>query len=499
MRLINPALKLMAIATFAVALFACTEEKTYVTNITNPTPDVRPPTVEWVDVRVAADSTADLNRRYLHLRDTVTLTVSASDESGIDSVKVYINGFQRFRATPPTPPSIEGGDFAFLWNTLSDSDGVYSLEARAWDKAGNVGETPALLVSVSNTTPPPPADHTPPRIRLISPEPGSVIRNEFELIFIVIDSSHLNSVAIFVDGEVGQILAARDDSLYNAHMNSDRWSNGRKIFEVRAHDAAGNIGSSNPLGLTIDNHQVIWVPDDYEKIQDAINASVDGDTVRVRAGTYHEGLRLMGKNIWLESEQGPEVTLIDGAGNWNDGIWVTDGEEYLKTMIRGFQISGYVNSIRFSNNSSAVIANCIIKGEVNEYDPIGVWCGTGNGYLYNCAIENCFEGIHVDYVQGFMFNTIIINCELGFFKSATLDIWFENGWNLFWNNDEDYRNRDPAETDIFANPGLIQGSYILSQNSPAVDAGKPDIFDLDGGRSDIGVYGGPFSYPPPNR
>ncbi len=145
-------------------LFACTE-KTYITNPPPVIPDQRPPQVEWVSV----NSRADLNPPYYAVHDTVTLTISAADESGVDSVKHYVNGFPRFFTPPPPPPRKRGGKdrlphrlrggrrgvFSFLWNTLSDSDGVYSLEARAWDKAGNAGETPTLLVRVSNTSPPP--------------------------------------------------------------------------------------------------------------------------------------------------------------------------------------------------------------------------------------------------------------------------------------------------------------------------------------------------------
>jgi len=118
-------------------LFACTE-KTYITNPPPVIPDQRPPLVEWVSV-TSADSSADLNRRYFTVSDTVTLTVSASDESGIDSVKLYINGFPRFVRVGRISESVDSvrvgrasesvdsvgfGDptYAFTWNTISASD-----------------------------------------------------------------------------------------------------------------------------------------------------------------------------------------------------------------------------------------------------------------------------------------------------------------------------------------------------------------------------------------
>ena len=57
----------------------------------------------------------------------------------------------------------------------------------------------------------------------------------------------------------------------------------------------------------------IYVPDDYSKIQDAINAAVDGDMVIVRPGTYFENIDFKGKAITLLGEQGYDHTVIDGS------------------------------------------------------------------------------------------------------------------------------------------------------------------------------------------
>ena len=53
-------------------------------------------------------------------------------------------------------------------------------------------------------------------------------------------------------------------------------------------------------------------------IQDGIDASSDGDTIVVAAGTYtgnyNYNLRFAGKKIVLISESGPDVTIINVAG-----------------------------------------------------------------------------------------------------------------------------------------------------------------------------------------
>src|SRR5210317_1323816 len=57
----------------------------------------------------------------------------------------------------------------------------------------------------------------------------------------------------------------------------------------------------------------IFVPGDYDTIQDAINASSTGDTVSVAAGTYYENIIFPpSKTITLLSENGAELTVIEG-------------------------------------------------------------------------------------------------------------------------------------------------------------------------------------------
>jgi len=67
------------------------------------------------------------------------------------------------------------------------------------------------------------------------------------------------------------------------------------------------------LLATIGFSATIYVPDSYSTIQGAINASANGDTIVVRAGTYMENIDFLGKNIVVRSESGPQSTTIDGS------------------------------------------------------------------------------------------------------------------------------------------------------------------------------------------
>jgi len=81
----------------------------------------------------------------------------------------------------------------------------------------------------------------------------------------------------------------------------------------------------------------IYVPDNYVTIQDAINASVNGDTVIVRPGTYVENIDFMGKAITVKSELGAPVTTIDG--NQAGSVVIFQGGESKTSILDGFTIT----------------------------------------------------------------------------------------------------------------------------------------------------------------
>ena len=92
----------------------------------------------------------------------------------------------------------------------------------------------------------------------------------------------------------------------------------------------------------------IYVPDDYSTIQGAIDSASNNDTVIVRPGTYVECIDFLGKAILLQSEDGPEVTIIDGNQQGSFVLFINN--ETTTSVIDGFTIENGIGTLRPSWN-----------------------------------------------------------------------------------------------------------------------------------------------------
>ena len=108
----------------------------------------------------------------------------------------------------------------------------------------------------------------------------------------------------------------------------------------------------------------INVPGDFSGIQDAINASDDGDTVFVAAGTYthYEEFNYYGKSIALVGEN-KETTILDGQDTHKVISLGSDGTANASilnfTLINGFSNNSQGAAITISEYESFKIENCI--------------------------------------------------------------------------------------------------------------------------------------------
>jgi len=142
--------------------------------------------------------------------------------------------------------------------------------------------------------------------------------------------------------------------------------------------------------------------DPFRKIQDAIDATVDGDTVEVRPGIYtgvgNYNLDPNGLSITIRSTDpnNPDVvaaTIID-PNEAGRGFYFDSGED-ANCIISGFTIrngrsdEGQSGGGLFcDNNSNPVIVNCIIVDNLTELYGGGVYCNNSNPQIKGCIISN---------------------------------------------------------------------------------------------------------------
>jgi parallel beta-helix repeat protein len=210
------------------------------------------------------------------------------------------------------------------------------------------------------------------------------------------------------------------------------------------------------------------VPDDYPTIQQAIDASMNGYTIIVRAGTYRENLDFDGKAVHLRSEDGPKHTVIDGdrvmsvvrflSGEGPDsileGFTITNGSGIF------YKAGGGINC----NGASPTIRNNIITKNLLEADKSyggGIDCYKSDALIeYNIISDNAAQGYSEARGGG-------IYCDAG---SPTIQ------FNLITNNSvySDPRGTSKGGGIYCGGNGdaLIIGNLLLENHTPGDLAGE---------------------------
>lgn len=76
------------------------------------------------------------------VKGTITVTAGASDNVKVTKVEFYINGV--LKQTKTSSP------YTYSWNTKYVKNGSYRLSAKAYDAAGNIGQSTGITVTVKN-------------------------------------------------------------------------------------------------------------------------------------------------------------------------------------------------------------------------------------------------------------------------------------------------------------------------------------------------------------
>ncbi|MBI1919825.1 MAG: S8 family serine peptidase [Geobacter sp.] len=161
----------------------------------------------------------------------VTVSVNATDNVGVARVELYVNG--AFLTTDSSSP------YSFYWDTAGYPDGSCTLEARAYDAAGNVGQSSLVSVKVANAK-----DTVAPAVSITSPADGSSIAGLKRLTVNVAasDNTGVTRIDLYVDGA---LKTTSSSATLSWAWNLRTVATGQHSILAKAYDAAGNAATTS--------------------------------------------------------------------------------------------------------------------------------------------------------------------------------------------------------------------------------------------------------------
>ena len=166
---------------------------------------------------------------------TVSVTASASDNVGVTKVEFYVNGALQ-AADTATP-------YLYSWNTSALAAGAYTLMAKAYDAAGNVGQSSNVVVNIVKDT-------TAPTVSLTAPGNGTTLSGTVAITASASDNIGVTKVEFYANGS---LLYAGNVAPYSYSWNTTSVADGSYPLTAKAYDAAGNIGQSPAVTITVKN------------------------------------------------------------------------------------------------------------------------------------------------------------------------------------------------------------------------------------------------------
>ena len=213
-------------------------------------------------------------------------------------------------------------------------------------------------------------------------------------------------------------------------------------FTMQDNLFSGNVATSCGGGMAFDNDPHLITVSDVVIIG---NHALDGGAICINEAFLDDGSSLA-SNILFRNVVMADNTADDDGG----ALYVKRGHAQVRFATIHDNTAGTAGGLAIKVGGSAEVSNTILSG--NDGDTFVV-------------VED----------------------------DGTIDF----SWNAFWDNDGTFFGADDPVGDggnMLSDPEYIDaagGDFHLSTGSDCIDAGDPDLSDVNGTRADLGAYGGP--------
>jgi subtilisin family serine protease len=166
-----------------------------------------------------------------HVRGTVQLTATASDNREVARVEFYDGA--TLLGTDTTAP------YAVSWDTLAAANGAHTLVVKAYDQAGNSQVSAQRNVTVDNLL---------PSVAITSPQAGASLFLSTTIQASASDNTGVMQV-VFYDG--ASVIGTDTTAPYSVEWNLTFIPKGQHTLTARAYDAAGNLKTSGNVVVNV--------------------------------------------------------------------------------------------------------------------------------------------------------------------------------------------------------------------------------------------------------
>ncbi len=265
----------------------------------------------------------------------------------------------------------------------------------------------------------------------------------------------------------------------------------------------GFSGAGTILNNTFDNNHAITIRPGLNSggggilCDEGYNPTIRGNTFSSNTAADYGG----GLEVYKATAVVQENAFVGNLAQFGGGIAVQDaGGKVERNYIKANQATTQSGGGLFVSNTAlfSCKSNLIVENTAAGYGG-GISCfNKGMPEFYNNTLAGNTAGIWGGGIQSYgsdfsiMNNIITNNSDYGVFaESSALNGSYNN---VYGNGQEEYYGMTAGTGSISSEPLFSSTvTYRLGAGSPCANTGNPDLSfnDPDGGRNDMGAYGGP--------